>query len=136
MKLKMIFLMAVSAASVVTATAASADPWYGRDGDRWTGYRYGNSGYGDYGRRDDFRGYPEFKGVKFHIRQEIAQGLRDGWLDRWTAARLDQQIYRITAWESREFEAHGWGLPDDDRARIRSALDRIDHQVDEARDAM
>ena len=136
MKLKMIVLMAVSAASVITATAASADPWYGRDGDRWAGYRYSYAGYGDYDRRADFRGYAEFFGVKFHIRQEIAEGVRDGWMDRWTAARLNQEIYRIAAWESREFDAHGWGLPGDDRARLRGALDRIDHEVDEARDRM
>jgi len=134
MKLKIFVLTAVSAASVVTATAASADPWFGRDRDRWD-WR-GDFGYGDYDRRAYFRGYPEFYGLKLHIRQEIDQGLRQGWMDRWTAARLNQEILRIAAWESREFDAHGWGLPADDRARIRGALDHIDHQVDEARDAM
>ena len=134
MKFKMIVLMAVSAASVITATAASADPWFGRDRDHWDRYAY--AGYGDYDRRDYFRGYPEFSGVTFHIRQEISQGVRDGWLNRWTADRLNREVNGVAAWEGREFDAHGWGLPGDDRARIRTALDRIDHEVDEARDGM
>lgn len=134
MKLKMLVLMAVGAASVITATAASADPWFGGDRDHWDGDRYSYAGYGDYAQRADFRGYPEFFGAQTHLRREIAQGVRDGWLDRWSADRLNREVNGVIGWETREFDAHGWGLPNDDRARIRVALDRIDHEVDRARD--
>jgi len=129
-------LFALSALAVAVPVAASAGGWYGHE-DRG----YGERGYGDYGRFGDyrydrgFRGYPEFYGVKAHIRQELMQGMQQGWLDRDDGWRLMQGLRRVNESEAREFREHGWNLPYEDRVRFKSTLDRIDHEIDEARDA-
>jgi hypothetical protein len=50
------------------------------------------------------------------------------------ARDLMNQLQQIHYQEQREFQVHGWRLPDDDRERIHDRLDRLDHLVDQIRD--
>lgn len=105
------------------AVPASAQQWGGDYGARWN-----NSG------RYAFRGYPEFRGAKAHIRDEVRQGLEEGWLDEDQAQDFTQELRRVQMQEAREFRVHGWNLPEGDRAAIRSSLDELDQSIDQARD--
>lgn len=89
----------------------------------------------DYGRRGYFTGYPEFRGIEQHIRDEIRQGIRTGDIEPDDARALFGQLRRIQDHERREFQVHGWSLPWDDRSSIRDDLRRLDHLVDETREA-
>ena len=86
----------------------------------------------DMGRR--WSGYPEFRGLEGHIRDEIRDGLRQDLIERDDARDLFNQLRDIQAQEAREFRVHGWRLPDDDRARIRGRLEQLDRLVDQIRD--
>ena len=90
---------------------------------------------GWWGGGDDhsFSGYPQFADQRTHIRREIHDGLKQGWLDReqandfYRALRLEQQR------EGLEFREHGWSLPTWDQEEIRASLDVIDQAVSQAR---
>lgn len=121
--MKRIILGLSAIALLGAAVPASAQQWGGDYGARWN-----NPG------RYAFRGYPEFRGEKAHIRSEIREGLEEGWLDEDQAQNLTQELWQVQQQESREFRVHGWSLPYQDRAAIRSSLDELDHSIDEARD--
>ncbi len=101
------------------------------------GYGYGGYGYqgGDYYARQTGWDYPEFRSVSWHIRSEIREGLRDGWLDRDDAGDFGRQLRQIQSQERSEYREHGWSLPQDDREEIRDSFNRLDHAVDQARDS-
>jgi len=121
--MKTIVLGLMALATAAAAQPASAQSWGGDYGPRWSdGGRYG------------FRGYPEFRGEKSHIRSEIRQGLDAGWLDDDQAGAFYQQLRRIQQEETSEYREHGWNLPDRDRGEIRSSLHELDRAIDEARD--
>jgi hypothetical protein len=114
---------------------AAAQPYYGQPYDR--GYRSGDERpRGDFsrGRQAGFGVYPEFRDVEVHIRSEIQDGVREDLIEPDDARDLTAQLRDIQGQEMREFRVHGWNLPQDDRARIRSDLDRLDHLVDQIRD--
>lgn len=111
------------AAATLIGSAASAQGWSGDYGSRW----------GDQSRYS-FRDYPEFRGEISHVRQEIREGVNEGWLDDDQARNLGWRLRQVQRREAQEFRAHGRTLPDDDRADIRSQLNEIDRAVDEARD--
>jgi hypothetical protein len=117
-------LAALAVGLLASPVAAAAQSWGGYGGD----YR------GDYGYRQDFRGYPEFQGLKSHIRQEIREGLSEGWLDRGQGRDMYRRLDWVQRREQREFREHGWRLPEGDRDQIRSMLNQIDRSIDEARD--
>ena len=117
-------LAALALGVLATPVAAAAQAWGGYGGD----YR------GDYTYRQAFRGYPEFQGLKSHIRQEIREGLDDGWLDQDQARDMYRRLDWVQRREQREFGEHGWRLPPGDREQIRSSLRQIDRSIDEARD--
>lgn len=101
-------------------------PYYGqRQGD------YDSNRGQAWGRR--FPGYPEFRGEEQHIRREIWESQREDMIEPDDARDLMQQLRQIQWHEQREFQVHGWNLPDDDRQRIRFELDQLDHQVDQIR---
>ncbi len=116
-------ILGLAAAATLFGTAASAQGWGGDYGSRW----------GDQSRYS-FRDYPEFRGVISHIRQEVREGLDEGWIDDGQARDLGWQLRQIQRREAQEFRTHGWELPDDDRADIRSQLNQLDRTIDEARD--
>lgn len=118
-------LLVAGLAALSLPIAASAQSW---GGDYASGRSY------SYGGRYAFRGYPEFRSVKAHIRSEIRQGLEEGWLDEDQAQDFNQQLRQIQQNEAQEYRAHGWNLPENDRADIRSGLQELDQAVDEARD--
>ena len=134
-------LIALGAASLMLPAVASAQsyeqPDYGRP---YGGYDQSYGGpRGDYdrgygGRYGRFQGYPEFRGIESHIRQEIWQSVREDMIEPDDARDLMNQLQQIRYQEQREFQVHGWRLPDDDRARIHDRLDRLDHLVDQVRD--
>ena len=117
------------AAATLTATAlpAAAQNWYGGYGSYGGDYQRSRYGYG-------FQDYPEFRGEIAHIRGEIRQGINEGWLDDGQSRQLSWRLRQVQSREQREFRYHGWNLPDDDRAQIRSQLDQLDHWVDQIRD--
>jgi hypothetical protein len=137
-------LLAASAAALAAPAAVSAQqyggpydnrPYYDQQG------RYGQP-RGDYGqprgdwagnRYRSFRGYPEFRPLEMHIRQEIQQGQVDDTLDPDGANDLLAQLQQIRYHEMQEYRAHGWDLPYDDRATIRDELQRLDQEVDQTR---
>jgi hypothetical protein len=136
---KKMMLLVVGAASLALPAVAAAQqyeqPYYGRDGhdQPYGGWR------GDYDRSDGgqdgrFPGYPEFRGIENHIRQEIWQSVREDMIEPDDARDLMNQLQQIRYREQREFQVHGWRLPDDDRYRIHGQLDRLDHLVDQIRD--
>ena len=138
---KTLLLLAASAAALSLPLVGYAQPYYGQSG----GYQsqYGQPGYqsqygqprGDwYGRRARFRGYPEFRQIEAHIRGEINDGARDDLLAPEDVADFNQQLRAIQLREQQEYRSHGWNLPQDDRAAIRSQLDTLDSLVDQTRD--
>lgn len=142
MKPKKMMLLAIGAASLALPAVAAAQqydqPSYGRPYGGYDQPDYGGS-RGDYydrdnGRRYGFQGYPEFRGVEDHIRQEIRDSVREDMIEPDDARDLMNQLQQIRYQEQREFQVHGWRLPDDDRARIRDRLDHLDHLVDQIRD--
>lgn len=117
------------------------EQYYGQpDGDQ----RYPSRGEGQYSdqprgdwygdRRTSFRGYPEFRRVEAHIRAEISDGVREDLLAPEDAAEFYHRLRDIQVREQREYRAHGWNLPGDDRADIRRQLDNLDGLVDRTRD--
>lgn len=138
-------LLAASAWALALPAAASAQQYYGqpeyRPQPQYDGQRdYGQPQYGQppgdwrQSRRDGFAGYPQFRRVEAHIRQEIQQGVRDDLLARDDAADLMSQLRQIQMQEMREYRVHGRNLPYDDQMRIGSELDQLDHVVDQTRD--
>jgi hypothetical protein len=98
-------------------------------------FAQGWGGYGDYWRGQyGFQDYPEFRGEIAHIRGEIRQGINEGWLQGDQARQLGWRLRQVQYREAREFRYHGWDLPADDRAQIRSDLNQLDHWVDQVRD--
>ena len=116
-------LITAGLAAMALPAAASAQAWgdgdYGRPG--W------DRGYG-------FAGYPQFRDEKAHIRAEIREGLYEGWLDRGQARDFNNRLQWTQRREAREFQEHGWSLPDWDQQSIRASLDQIDRAIDQARD--
>ena len=89
----------------------------------------------DWDDRDGSGGvYPQFRGREDHIRREIIGAARDQDISWDDAHTLMGRLGQIQAEERREFDFHGWDLPDDDQDRIRSQLDRLDRRVDWMRD--
>ena len=101
-------------------------PGYGPQGDYYGEHRRDWWGRG-------FNGYPEFRGEEDHIRREIWQAVREDMIDQGDARELMDHLRDIQRQEAWEFRAHGWNLPDDDRARIRERLNYLDRQVDRIR---
>lgn len=138
---KKLMLFAVGAASLALPAVAAAQqhgqPYYGRPYGGYDQPEYGGQ-RGDYdrsyGRRYGFQGYPEFRGVEDHIRQEIRESVREDMIEPDDARDLMSQLQQIRFQEQREFQVHGWRLPDDDRERLHDRLDRLDHLVDQVRD--
>lgn len=139
--IKQAILCALGAASLAIPGVSSAQSYYGQ-GDRYDsngGYAgqgedrgdYQN-GYNHYGY-GHFNGYPEFRGLEQHIRSEIIQSRRQDMIDQDGAQDLLNQLREIKIDQNREFQRHGWQLPDDDRYRIRSAYERLDREVDRIR---
>ncbi|MBS0411379.1 MAG: hypothetical protein JSR86_15790 [Proteobacteria bacterium] len=116
-------LVAAGLAALAVPASASAQAWGGGDYGRpsW-GYGYG------------FAGYPQFRDEKAHIRAEIREGLNEGWLDRGQARDFGNRLQWIQRREAREFQEHGWRLPDWDQQSLQSSLDQIDRAIDQARD--
>ena len=132
---KKMMLLAVSAASLALPAVAAAQQYEQPYSDRG-GYDQPYGGWrGDYDRAygdryGGFQGYPEFRGIENHIRQEIWQSVREDMIER----DLMNQLQQIRYQEQREFQVNGWRLPDDDRYRFHAQLDRLDHLVDQIRD--
>lgn len=129
MNSKTLVLLAVGAAAISLPLAGSAQSYYGHQ-------TYYGQTRGDYysRRRVRFYGYPEFRGIEAHIRSEINDGVTGDMLAPEDAADLRQQLRNIQIHEAQEFRAHGWNLPDDDRATIQSELTTLDSLVDQTRD--
>lgn len=121
MKLAIIALAAATAFAGAAQAQGYGQGWYGQP-------------RGDYYARQGGWDYPEFRNVSWHIRSEIREGLRDGWLDRDEAGDFNRQLARLQAEEISEYREHGWSLPADDRAEIRDGFNRLDRAIDEARD--
>jgi len=129
-------LMAALGASILAFPAiATAQAYYGQQYDGRYPSEYERP-RGDFsrGRQDSFGVYPEFRDVELHIRREIQDGVREDFIEPDDARDLMAQLRDIQGQELREFRVHGWGLPQDDKARIRSDLDRLDRLVDQIRD--
>ncbi|RAK60790.1 hypothetical protein DJ021_13725 [Phenylobacterium hankyongense] len=126
-------LAAFAAAVLAAPAAAAAQPYYSHPYGRLDRAQYDAPPRGDWyqGGRSRFRGYPEFRGVEAHIREEIVDGVRDDLIDRDDARDLMEQLHDIQLQEAREFRVHGWNLPEDDRNRIRAQLDQLDQLVDQ-----
>ena len=123
MSIRIPLLAAAGLAALALPLAASAQTWGWGGGD----YYRGHGGY-------SFSGYPQFQGEKQHIRAELSEGLREGWLDRGEAGDFYRQLRTVQFREAREFREHGWSLPSWDAQSIRASLDQIDRAVDQARD--
>lgn len=115
-------LLAAGAAVLAIPAASSAQGW----GDY---YRGGYSGYGT-----DFSGYPQFRDAERHIRMEIREGQREGWIDQSDVGDFYRRLNWIRQSEQREFNEHGWNLPSWDQQRISQSLDQLDRSIDAARD--
>ena len=122
MMLRKTFVLALGVAALSLPIAAAAQTWGGDYYDQGRGYA------------QRFQGYPEFRGQKDHIRREIWQGLREGWLDEDQARDANAQLWRVQRQEFREFQEHGWRLPGEDREEIRGDLGQIDAGLDRMRD--
>ena len=120
--------IAIIALAAATALAGAA---HAQGYDRHD--RYGYQG-GDYYGRTGGWDYPQFRDVSWHIRSEIQQGLRDGWLDADRADEFTRQLRRIQYQEMAEYREHGWSLPQWRRDAIRDRFDRLDHALDWARE--
>lgn len=141
MRAKKILLFVIGAASLALPAMAAAQQYDQPYGRPYGGYYqpYSGSPRGDYdrsygGQYGSFQGYPEFQGIENHIRQEIWQSVREDMIEPDDGRDLMNQLQQIRYQEQREFQVHGWRLPDDDRARIHGRLDRLDHLVDQIRD--
>ncbi len=132
MSVKRKLLLFLGAAALAVPAAASAQQYYRQP-------QYGQPSYGQprgdwyRGRRVRFGSYPEFRPLEAHIRSEIQDGIRDDLLMADDARDLMGQLRQIQSEEYREYRVHGWNLPEDDRARIRSELDQLDQTVDQTR---
>lgn len=127
--------IAALTAMVLTLPAiATAQPYYGSAQPYEPGFYAQPRGDYEGSWRGRFSGYPEFRGLKDHIRREIQSGLRNGLMDPEDARDLFGQLRDIQQQETREFQVHGWNLPAGDRYRLRSQLQRLDSEVDEMRD--
>lgn len=89
----------------------------------------------DWDDRDRYEGggYPEFRRMEDHIREEIREGVREDLIEPEDARDLMGQLRDIRMDEMREFQVHGDRLPYDDRDQIRRRLIQLDRQVDEIR---
>ena len=131
MNAKTLILGLAGAAALAFPYAASAQqycaqPYYGQPQGDYSRVR----GEG-WGRR--FPGYPEFRGEEAHIRREIWESVREDMIAPDDGRDLMQQLRQVQWREQRDFQFHGWSLPDDDRQRIRFELDQLDRQVDQIR---
>jgi hypothetical protein len=140
MTLKKAFVLLIGATALAAPAAALAQQYY-REQPSDSGSQYNQPYYsqpnGDYQRRSrryGFAGYPEFRGVESHIRQEIYEGARDDMIQSDDARDLRSQLHDIQMEEAREFGVHGWNLPEDDRAQIDDRLRQLDQLVDQTRD--
>ena len=138
---KKTLLLVLGAAALTLPAAASAQQYYNSQ-PGYSGPQYGQSYYGqphgDYQRRSGryrFAGYPEFRGIEAHIRQEIWESVREDMIEPEDARDLTSQLRDIQIEEAHEFGVHGWNLPDDDRARIDDQLTQLDQLVDQTRNA-
>ena len=138
---KTLILMAAGAAALALPAAVQAQPYWGGYGAPQPYYQpsYDPPRYdaprGDYGWRDrdgdrGFDGYPEFRGIKQHIRRELS----DPDISPREAQYFMGELRRIQWQELREFREHGWRLPDHDRWEILSRLQQLDARVDRAAD--
>ena len=132
-----IALLAASAAALAAPLGAFAQQYGAYAYEHRPSYGEYGADYGqprgDYGWRRGFVGYPEFRGIEWHIRSEIYQGLRDDTLDREGAHDLLAELQQVRYDEMREYRVYGRNLPYDDRMRIRQALRQLDWQVDQTR---
>jgi hypothetical protein len=136
---KTLILLAAGAAALALPAAVQAQPYWG-GGYSQPAYRpsYDPPRHemprGDYGWRGDddrgFDGYPEFRGLKQHIRRELG----DADISPRQAEYVLGELRRIQWQEQREFREHGWRLPERERYEIRSRLQQLDARVDRARD--
>jgi hypothetical protein len=136
MQPKLTLALAAMTAVLSTPLVASAQSYWGQPNSGYQSNQRQNSPpRGDWYRNEHLRftGYPEFRQIEAHIGHEIREGLERDQLDRDDAWDLFAQLRQIRLREQQEFQAHGWDLPDDDRADLRSALDRLDHLVDTTR---
>ena len=120
-----IAIIGLAAAAVALAGAAHAQGYYGQGNGYQAGDYYAHRGTWD---------LPEFRNVSWHIRSEIQQGLRDGWLDQDRAGDFYRQLRGIQAQEMAEYREHGWSLPQWDRDSIRDRFDHLDRALDWTRD--
>lgn len=135
MTLRTKLMAALTTATLALPAMAAAQPYYGQPFDRGYPSDYERP-RGDFsrGRQPGFGVYPEFRDVELHIRREIQDGVREDLIEPDDARDLMAQLRDIQGQEMGEFRVHGWSLPQDDRARIRSNLDRLDQLVDQIRD--
>ena len=128
-----IAIIALAAATAI-AGAAQAQGYYGQ-GYYGQGYdnAYGNP-RGDYYARTAGWDYPEFRNISWHIRSEIQQGLREGWLDGDRAGDFRRQLRDIQIREQAEYREHGAGLPQWDRDALRDRFDHLDRALDWTRE--
>lgn len=129
-------LAAIGVAGLALPSIASAQAYYGPAYGQSYQVQYYGQFRGDYygngwGRR--FGGYPEFRGIEAHIRNEIQEGVREDLIEPDDARDLFSQLREIQGQEAREFRVHGWNLPDDDRYRLQSSLQQLDALVDQVR---
>lgn len=129
------------AAAVALPAAASAQSW--SNGQSWRNdqsWGNGQSWRGDYGRRggydynsSSFKGYPEFRDVREHLKEIIQQGEAEGSLTRADAQEFVNQYKDIEAQELRDYRRYGSNLPWGERQNIRQQLSQLDGEVDQAR---
>lgn len=133
---KRLILGFAGVAALALPYAASAQQYYGQPYYSQPSYGQPQGDYHDrgWGWRRSFPGYPEFRGEEEHIRREIWESVREDMIEPDDARELMQQLKQIQWHEQREFQVHGWNLPDDDRQRIRFELDQLDRQVDQIRE--
>lgn len=129
-------LAAIGVAGLALPSITAAQPYYGSAYGQSYQVQYYGQPRGDYygngwGRR--FGGYPEFRGIEAHIRNEIQEGVREDLIEPDDARDLFSQLRNIQGQEAREFRVHGWNLPDDDRYRLQSRLQQLDALVDQVR---
>jgi Spy/CpxP family protein refolding chaperone len=117
---KMILGAAAACAALVTltATAASADPWWAHDG------------RGDYGRSYE-RGYSADSLIQREDR--LADQIRrlgdNGRFHRWEAGQAWRGLSEARQQTYREMREHGRMLPADDYYRIAQRLDGVDRFI-------
>lgn len=130
-------MLAASVVLPVTASAHQYNSWgyRGRSDTGQSSYRWSEARpRGDWSANREVAGYPEFRSIESHIREEIRLGVDEGVIEDDDADDLSDKLRDIQRDEAREFAVHGWELPYDDRLEIRNALDRLDSEVDDALD--